>query len=452
MLKTWMAGHRRAEATPFFERLCPAMTDSFVDMVPIMSSTISPLAPTTFPDMPGIAGVKLATAAAGIRYKGRTDVLLAIMDKGTAVAGLFTRSKCPSAPVEWCREKLARGTRAGFARALVVNSGNANAFTGKTGKQATALTATIAARAVGCEAREVFLASTGVIGEPLDGTKFDGVLSDLAAQAAPGDWMDAARAIMTTDTFPKVATATVKLGKAKVTINGMAKGAGMIAPDMATLLSFVFTDAPISSAALQSLLKAGVEDTFNAVTIDGDTSTSDTLLAFATGAAAADGAPRISRASDPRLKAFTRAFRDVLADLAEQVARDGEGARKLVEIIVEGAVSKPSARRIAMSIANSPLVKTAIAGEDANWGRVVMAVGKAGEPADRDRLSISFNGVRVASKGARDPSYDEAEVSAAMKQPEIQIKVALGLGKGRDRVLTCDLTKEYVAINGDYRS
>jgi glutamate N-acetyltransferase / amino-acid N-acetyltransferase len=417
-----------------------------------MSSTISPNAPTTVPDMPAIAGVKLATAAAGIRYKGRTDVLLAIMDKGTTVAGVFTRSKCPSAPVEWCREKLARGTRAGFARALVVNSGNANAFTGKTGKQATALTAAIAASAVGCEAREVFLASTGVIGEPLDGTKFDGVLSELVAHATPGDWMSAARAIMTTDTFPKVATATVKLGKAKVRINGMAKGAGMIAPDMATLLSFVFTDAPISAAALQSLLKAGVEDTFNAVTIDGDTSTSDTLLAFATGAAAAHGAPRISRAGDPRLKAFTKAFRDVLADLAEQVARDGEGARKLLEIIVEGAVSKPSARKIAMSIANSPLVKTAIAGEDANWGRVVMAVGKAGEPADRDRLSISFNGIRVASKGARDPSYDEAEVSAAMKQPKIQIKVALGLGKGRDRVLTCDLTKEYVAINGDYRS
>jgi glutamate N-acetyltransferase / amino-acid N-acetyltransferase len=417
-----------------------------------MSSTISPNAPTTFPEMPAISGVKLATAAAGIRYKGRTDVLLAIMDKGTTVAGVFTRSKCPSAPVEWCREKLARSNKEGFARALVVNSGNANAFTGKTGKQATALTASIAARAVGCEAREVFLASTGVIGEPLDATKFDGVLSELAAHAAPGDWMSAARAIMTTDTFPKVATATVKLGKAKVTINGMAKGAGMIAPDMATMLSFVFTDAPISAAALQSLLKAGVEDTFNAVTIDGDTSTSDTLLAFATGAAAAHGAPRISRASDPRLKPFTRTFRDVLADLAEQVARDGEGARKLVEIIVEGAVSKPSARKIAMSIANSPLVKTAIAGEDANWGRVVMAVGKAGEPANRDRLSISFNGIRVASKGARDPSYDEAEVSAAMKQPEIQIKVALGLGKGRDRVLTCDLTKEYVAINGDYRS
>jgi glutamate N-acetyltransferase/amino-acid N-acetyltransferase len=257
---------------------------------------------------------------------------------------------------------------------------------------------------------------------------------------------------MTTDTFPKVATATVKLGSAVVTINGMAKGAGMIAPDMATMLAFVFTDAPIGAAALQSLLKNGVEDTFNAVTIDGDTSTSDTLLAFATGAAAANGAPKISRAGDPRLKAFTKAFRAVLADLAEQVARDGEGARKLVEIIVEGATSKPSARRIAMSVANSPLVKTAIAGEDANWGRVVMAVGKAGEPANRDKLSISFNGIRVASRGARDPSYDEAEVSAAMKNPTIQIKIALGLGKGRDRVLTCDLTKEYVAINGDYRS
>ena len=340
----------------------------------------------------------------------------------------------------------------GKARALVVNSGNANAFTGKTGRQATALTASIAAKALGCSPNEVFLASTGVIGEPLDATKFDGVLGTLAEQAAPGDWMNAAKAIMTTDTFPKVATATVKLGKAKVTINGMAKGAGMIAPDMATMLAFVFTDAPIAAGALQSLLKSGVEDTFNAVTIDGDTSTSDTLLAFATGAAAANGAPKISRASDPRLKAFAKAFHAVLADLAEQVARDGEGARKLVEIIVEGAMSKTSARKIAMSVANSPLVKTAIAGEDANWGRVVMAVGKAGEPANRDKLSISFNGIRVARRGARDPSYDEAEVSEAMKNPKIQIKIALGLGKGRDRVLTCDLTKEYVAINGDYRS
>src|SRR6266852_4292711 len=347
-----------------------------------MSSAVSPLAPTVVPEMPAIAGVKLATAAAGIRYQGRTDVLLAVLDKGTAVAGVFTQSKCPSAPVEWCRAKLAKGQ----ARALVVNSGNANAFTGKTGRQATTLTASIAAKAVGCSSGEVFLASTGVIGEPLDATKFNGVLGTLAEKAAPGEWVAAAKAIMTTDTFPKVATATIKLGKAKVTINGMAKGAGMIAPDMATMLAFVFTDAPVAAGALQSLLKKEVEDTFNAV------------------------------------------------------------------IIVEGAVSKASALKIAMSVANSPLVKTAIAGEDANWGRVVMAVGKAGEPADRDKLSIAFNGIQVAKRGARDPSYDEAEVSSAMKQPKIQIKISLGLGKGRDRVLTCDLTKEYVAINGDYRS
>ncbi|UQR63431.1 bifunctional glutamate N-acetyltransferase/amino-acid acetyltransferase ArgJ [Bradyrhizobium sp. C-145] len=413
-----------------------------------MSSSVSPLAPKHVPDMPVIAGVRLATAEAGIRYKNRTDVLLAVMDKGTAVAGVFTKSKCPSAPVEWCRAKL----KGGKARALVVNSGNANAFTGKTGRASTALTAKIAAKAVGCSESEIFLASTGVIGEPLDATKFDGVLGRLAETAEPGDYLAAAKAIMTTDTFPKVATATVKLGKAKVSINGMAKGAGMIAPDMATMLSFIFTDAPIAPAALQALLKSGVEDTFNAVTIDGDTSTSDTLLAFATGAAAAHGAPKISRASDPRLKAFVKAFNQVLANLSEQVARDGEGARKLVEITVEGAKTKASARKIAMSIANSPLVKTAIAGEDANWGRVVMAVGKAGEPADRDKLSISFNGIRVAKSGARDPSYDEAQVSEAMKAPEIAIKVSLGLGKGRDRVMTCDLTKEYVAINGDYRS
>src|SRR6185437_8958122 len=241
-------------------------------------------------------------------------------------------------------------------------------------------------------------------------------------------------------------------GRATVTINGMAKGAGMIAPDMATMLAFMFTDAPITAGAVPSQLKNGVEDTFNAVTIDGDTSTSDTLLALATGAAAENGAPKISRASDPRLKAFAAAFRAVLGNLAEQVARDGEGARKLVEIIVEGATTKASARRIAMSVANSPLVKTAIGGEDANWGRVVMAVGKAGEPANRDKLSIWFNGIRVAKGGARDPAYDEAAVSAAMKNPEISVKVALGMGKGRDRVLTCDLTREYIAINGDYRS
>ncbi|MDB5633570.1 MAG: bifunctional glutamate N-acetyltransferase/amino-acid acetyltransferase ArgJ, partial [Tardiphaga sp.] len=374
-----------------------------------MALPVSPLAPTQVPDMPEIAGVRLATAAAGIRYKGRTDVLLAVMDKGTTAAGVFTTSKCPSAPVEWCRAKLKGGksSKGGLARALVVNSGNANAFTGKSGKASTKLTGDIAAKAVGCKPDDVFLASTGVIGEPLDASKFDGVLGTLANSAAPDGWMDAARAIMTTDTFPKVATATVKLGKAKVTINGMAKGSGMIAPDMATMLAFIFTDAPISAPALQALLKAGVTDTFNAITVDGDTSTSDTLMMFATGAAAAQGAPKITKAGDIRLKPFVKALQTLLADLAEQVARDGEGARKLIEIIVEGATSKTSARKIAMSIANSPLVKTAVAGEDANWGRVVMAVGKAGQPADRDKLSISFNGIRVAKSGARDPSYDE---------------------------------------------
>jgi glutamate N-acetyltransferase / amino-acid N-acetyltransferase len=410
-----------------------------------MSSSISPLAPTAFPDLPVIAGVRLATARAGIRYRDRTDVMLAVFDPQTSVAGVFTRSKCPSAPVEWCRAKL----KGGRARALVVNSGNANAFTGKSGRQACALTAKFAAAAMDCKSPEVFLASTGVIGEPLDAHAFDRVMADLAAAARPDGYDDAARAIMTTDTFPKLATARARLGATDVTINGFAKGAGMIAPDMATMLAFVFTDAPIAAPVLQSVLRETVIDTFNAVTIDGDTSTSDTVLAFATGAAAA---ARISRGSDPRLPAFRKAFAAVLANLAEQIARDGEGARKLVEIVVEGAVSKTSARRIALSIANSPLVKTAIAGEDANWGRVVMAVGKAGEPADRDRLSIWFGGIRVAHKGARDPAYDEMAVSAAMKRPEISLKVTLGLGKGRDRVLTCDLTKEYVAINGDYRS
>ena len=413
-----------------------------------MATAVSPLAPKSLPELPAIEGVRLATAAAGIRYAGRTDVMLAVLDPGTTVAGVFTQSKCPSAPVEWCRARI----KGGRARALVVNSGNANAFTGKNGRVATKLTADLTGKAVPCKPGEVFLASTGVIGEPLDAARFAGVMAELVAGARGTAWLDGARAIMTTDTFPKLATTSARLSKTSVTINGMAKGAGMIAPDMATMLAFLFTDAPIAAPALQALLKQEVVDTFNAVTIDGDTSTSDTLMVFASGAAAGRGAPRIARAGDPRLKAFRTAFRQVLANLAEQVARDGEGARKLVEIIVEGAVSKPSARRIALSIANSPLVKTAIAGEDANWGRVVMAVGKAGEPADRDRLSIWFGGIRVAHRGERDPAYDEAEVSAVMKKPEITLKVALGLGRGRDRVLTCDLTKEYVAINGDYRS
>jgi glutamate N-acetyltransferase / amino-acid N-acetyltransferase len=413
-----------------------------------MAAAISPLAPKTMPHLPEVAGVRLATAEAGIRYKGRTDVLLAVFDRGTAVAGVFTRSKCPSAPVEWCRGRLAGGT----ARALVVNSGNANAFTGKRGRAAVKLTAALAAKAVGCRPTEVYLASTGVIGEPLEAGKFGKVMDALVAQVAPHAWCDAAKAIMTTDTFPKVATATARLGAATITINGIAKGSGMIAPDMATMLAFVFTDAPLEPSVLQALLRQGTVDTFNAVTVDGDTSTSDTLLGFATGAAATRGAPRIAGADDRRLGAFRAGLSKVLADLAEQVARDGEGASKLVEVVVEGARSKPSARRIALSIANSPLVKTAIAGEDANWGRVVMAVGKAGEPADRDKLSIWFGDIRVAHRGERDPGYDEATVSAYMRRSEIMVKVDLGLGRGRDRVLTCDLTKDYIAINAGYRS
>ena len=409
---------------------------------------ISPLAPKHVPDLPPIEGVRLATAAAGIRYQGRTDVLLAVFDKGTAAAGVLTRSKCPSAPVEWCRAKLG----AGRARALVVNSGNANAFTGKTGRDAVKFTADLAAKAARCKPGEVFLASTGVIGEPLKATAFDAVMETLVADAAPDRWLDAAKAIMTTDTFPKVATATAEIGGVTVTINGIAKGSGMIAPDMATMLAFVFTDAAVAAPALQALLSRATVDTFNAVTVDGDTSTSDTLLVFATGAAAARGAPKIDRATDRRLAGFRSALDSVLADLAEQIARDGEGARKFVEILVEGAVSKRSARRIAMSIANSPLVKTAVGGEDANWGRVVMAVGKAGEPADRDQLAIWFGDIRVAHKGARDPAYDEAVVSALMKKPEIRVKVDIGLGRGRDRVLTCDLTHGYIDINGSYRS
>jgi glutamate N-acetyltransferase / amino-acid N-acetyltransferase len=409
---------------------------------------VSPLAPATIAELPPIAGVRLATASAGIRYEGRTDVLLAVLDKGTAVAGVLTRSRCPSAPVEWCRARLSQGK----ARALVVNSGNANAFTGAKGIAAVKRTAALAAEASGCKAGEVFIASTGVIGEPLDAEVIGRVLRSAALAARPENWRAAARSIMTTDTFPKLATATAKIGKTEVRINGIAKGSGMIAPDMATMLSFVFTDAPIAAPVLQSLVKQEVVDTFNAVTVDGDTSTSDTLLVFATGAAAERGAPAIKSAGDKKLADFRRALHSVLADLAEQIARDGEGARKLVRIHVKGAVSKTSARKIALSIANSPLVKTAIGGEDANWGRVVMAVGKAGEPANRDKLSIYFGDIRVASAGARDPAYDEKKVSVYMKRDTIDLTVDLKLGKGSDRVLTCDLTKEYIEINGDYRT
>ena len=411
-----------------------------------MSHAVSPLAPKSYPDMPAIEGVRMATAEAGIKYKNRTDVLMMVFDEPAAVAGVFTRSKCPSAPVDFCRANLV----AGKARTVVVNSGNANAFTGKKGRDATALTADSAARAVGCATSEVFLASTGVIGEPLDATKFAGVLGDMNGRAKGDFWLEAAKAIMTTDTYPKVATRTAELGGVSVRINGIAKGAGMIAPDMATMLSFVVTDADIPAAILQELLSRGVESTFNAVTVDSDTSTSDTLLLFATGAAKGRGQTAVAAAADAT--AFAEALNALLKDLALQVVRDGEGARKMVEVTVTGAESDASAKRIALSIANSPLVKTAVAGEDANWGRIVMAVGKAGEPADRDRLKIWFGDVRVAVDGERDAGYSEEAASAVMKQQDIPVRVDLGLGQGTATVWTCDLTKEYVEINGDYRS
>ncbi len=413
-----------------------------------MPAALSPFAPKSYPDIPPIEGVRFATGMAGIKYKGRSDVVLALFDKGTKVAGVLTASKCPSAPVDWCRARLQRGK----ARALVVNSGNANAFTGKKGAEAARRVASLAAEAACLSSSEIFLASTGVIGEPLDASKFSGLFEKLVAEASPAGLFAAAKAIMTTDTYPKVAAAKARLGDVEVEIAGMAKGAGMIAPDMATMLAFVFTDAPIGAEALQDMLKRSVEGSFNAITIDSDTSTSDTLLLFATGAAAKRGAAKITNPGDRRLKAFRTALDEVLCDLAHQVVKDGEGARKFVKVTVEGAVTKRSAKTIARAIANSPLVKTAIAGEDANWGRVVMAVGKAGEPADRDRLAIWFGDIRVAHKGGRDSSYDEAKVAALMRQPEIDIRVDLGLGKGEATIFTCDLTKDYVAINGDYRS
>ncbi len=409
---------------------------------------LSPLAPKKYPKLPVIEGVRFASVAAGVRYAGRTDVTMAVFDRPAAVAGVFTRSKCPSAPVDWCRDKL----KGGLARAVVVNSGNANAFTGHRGMSAVQEIGEAVAKATVAAADQVFMASTGVIGEPLEAARITGVLDALAAAAKPDGMMDAARAIMTTDTYPKVATRTIKLGDVDVTINGMAKGAGMIAPDMATMLAFVFTDAPVAAPVLQALLGKSVQTSFNAITVDSDTSTSDTLLLFATGAARERGAPEIAEAGDSRLGAFRRALDKVLLDLAHQVVRDGEGARNFVEVRVEGAASRKAAKRIAMSIANSPLVKTAVAGEDANWGRVVAAVGKAGEKAERDKLEIFFGDIKVASGGLRDPDYQEATTSAYMKNQDIVITVKLGIGAAKAKVWTCDLTKEYVAINGDYRS
>jgi glutamate N-acetyltransferase/amino-acid N-acetyltransferase len=411
-----------------------------------MAHPVSPLAPKRFPALPAIPGVRFATAEAGIKYKNRTDVLLAVFDEGTAVAGVFTRSLCPSAPVDFCRANLPGGR----ARALLVNSGNANAFTGLRGKTAVELSAKIVADAVGCPTETIFLASTGVIGEPLPAEKFAGVAGEMAGRLKDGPWLDAAKAIMTTDTFPKVATATVELDGQKVAISGIAKGSGMIAPDMATMLSFVFTDLPIAAPVLQGLLAPLMAASFNAITVDSDTSTSDTCLVFATGKAR--GVAPVTTADDPRLPAFAEVLGAVLRDLALQVVRDGEGATKFVAVTVEGATSDLSADRIARSIANSPLVKTAIAGEDANWGRVVMAVGKAGEPADRDRLKIAFGLHVVAEAGERAAAYDEAQTSAYMKGQELEIRVDIGLGTGRATIYTCDLTHGYISINGDYRS
>ena len=415
-------------------------------MAPI--TKVSPLAPKTFPELPEIGGVRFASVAAGVRYSGRTDVMMALFDQPATVAGVFTRSKCPSAPVDWCRQQLAFGV----ARALVVNSGNANAFTGHKGKAAVAAVADAISAATGAAPSEIYMASTGVIGEPLEASRITAALETLKAAAKPDAMMDAARAIMTTDTFPKVATATVELGGVDVIINGMAKGAGMIAPDMATMLSFIFTDAPIAAPVLQALLSTATGATFNSITVDSDTSTSDTLLLFATGADRTRGAPEITEAGDPRLRPFRAALENVLMQLAHQVVRDGEGARKFIEVKVEGAESDAAAKRVAMSIANSPLVKTACAGEDANWGRVVMAVGKAGEMADRDTLDIYFGDIRVAHEGLRDPAYDEATAAAYMKNSQIVIQARLNLGPGSATVWTCDLTKEYIEINGDYRS
>ncbi|UXN68535.1 bifunctional glutamate N-acetyltransferase/amino-acid acetyltransferase ArgJ [Devosia neptuniae] len=410
-----------------------------------MAHPVSPLAPKSYPDLPAIAGVRFATAEAGIKYKNRTDVLLMAFDEGTTAAGVLTRSKCSSAAVDWCKANLPGGV----ARGLVVNSGNANAFTGTKGQKSVELTADYAARALGCAPSEIFLASTGVIGEPLDASKFAGVLDDMAARVSAGSWMEPAKAIMTTDTFPKLSGAIFDIDGVEVKINGIAKGSGMIAPDMATMLSFVVTDMPIAAPVLQALLARHVQTSFNAITVDSDTSTSDTLLAFATGKA---GVEAIASLDDPRAETFGAALADVLFDLAIQVVRDGEGATKQVSIHVEGATSDQSAFRIAKSIADSPLVKTAIAGEDANWGRVVMAVGKAGEPADRDKLAIRFGDLLVAKDGERAAVYDEAATSAYMKGEDLELTVSLGLGEGKASVYTCDLTHGYITINGDYRS
>ncbi|MHC9420517.1 bifunctional glutamate N-acetyltransferase/amino-acid acetyltransferase ArgJ [Sphingomonas citri] len=408
-----------------------------------MSTSTSPLA-TPFPDMASVAGVTLRVARAHYKTWDRTDLTLAELAPGTTVAGVLTRSKCPSPEVEWCRAALVLGQ----ARALVVNAGNSNAFTGHRGRAAVEAIAAQAAAQLGCQPSDVFVASTGVIGVPLPIDKAQAGVA--AAFAAPeAGWRDAAETIGTTDTYPKGASATAVVDGRTVTIAAIIKGSGMIAPDMATMLGFVFTDAAVEAPFLQAALAAANARTFSCITVDGDTSTSDTVLAFATGAA---GNTPLADDDSSGADAFRAALADVCRQLALLVVRDGEGATKLIEVTVEGAESDTSAHRIALSIANSPLVKTAIAGEDANWGRVVMAVGKAGEPAERDRLSIRFGATQVARDGLAVEGYDEAPVAAHLKGQEVQIGVDLGLGEGRATVWTCDLTHGYISINADYRS
>ena len=411
------------------------------------SLPVSPLAPASLAELPAIKGVRLATASTEVKYKGRDDLLLCLLDKGSAIAGVVTRSKTRSAPVELCVANLAKGK----VRALVVNASNSNAFTGKAGLRTVDATVKHTCKVVGCEAHEVYVASTGVIGQPLDPAPITTRLKALSEAASDTGWMPAARAIMTTDTFPKVSTATAKLGGKTVTINGFAKGSGMIAPDMATTLGFVFTDAAVPRGLLQKLLSDAADRSFNSITVDGDTSTSDTLLLCATGKAGA--VPAGTRSiEDKALKSFRAALDSVLQDLAHQIVRDGEGATKFVSVTVTGAENNIAARRIGLAIANSPLVKTAIAGEDANWGRIVMAVGKSGEKADRDKLKISIGGMLVATKGAVYAGYDEAKLMPHMKGQNIDISVDVGVGKGKSTVWTCDLTHGYIDINGSYRS
>ncbi|MFZ4381610.1 MAG: bifunctional glutamate N-acetyltransferase/amino-acid acetyltransferase ArgJ [Sandarakinorhabdus sp.] len=406
--------------------------------------TISPLA-LPFPDLAPIAGVRIGTASVPYKAWTRDCVTLVEFAPGTAVAGVTTNSKCPSPEVELCRANLPGGR----ARGLIVNAGNSNAFTGLSGRQAAAAQAARVADRLGCTVAEVFSASTGVIGVPLPVDLALAGVTRAHANLGQADFLAATNSIGTTDTFPKAATAAAMLGSTRVTITGIVKGSGMIAPDMATMLGFIFTDAAIAPPLWQAMLSAAVADTFNAITVDSDTSTSDTVLAFATGAA---GNPELATLDDAGADALAAALADVCRQLAILVVRDGEGASKLIEVNVTGAVDDDSAKRVALSIANSPLVKTAIAGGDANWGRVVMAVGKAGEPAERDLLSIRFGDTLVAQHGAVVPGYDEAPVAAHLAGDDIRITADLGLGTGRARVWTCDLTHGYISINADYRS